>query len=380
MNFRPLQGIILLVVCLTPFTILAQSVKIGFRLKADTVEVAEYQFYDLGGSQTYLQMPHGGYRIMNPGAYKIFRGKHLEKIELVYTDHPLGVDLKQLNKKRIASLYLLTPEVFNDRSTKWKFIKQTETEDKDVYNMFHGFAITYRDKPPDALIAEEEEYIKNVLENKAPLKDSTVFKIMERNKSWTKMLIIGDLTGSMSPYSAQLLLWHKLNFKSKAVRYFVFFNDGDQKEDEEKTIGGTGGGIYGSSAGSLEEVLEVAFETMERGSGGDVQENDLEALLFGLQKFEDFDQLVMFVDNNSDVRDMELLKLVDKPAKIVLCGTEEGINPQYLEIARETGGSVHTVEEDIYHLAQINVGETIRIGGQVFKIEPGGNFVQLERL
>ncbi len=379
MNFRPLQGILLLMFCLTPFTILAQSVKIGFRFKADTVEVAEYQFSDLGGSQTYLQMPYGGYKIMNPGAHNIFREKHLEKIELVYTDHPLGVDLKQLNKKRIASLYLLAPEVFNDRSTKWKFIKQTETEGKDVYSMFHGFAITYRAKPPDVLIAEEEEYIKNVLENKAPLKDSTVFKIMERNKSWTKMLIIGDLTGSMSPYSAQLLLWHKLNFKSKAVRYFVFFNDGDQKEDEEKTIGGTGG-IYGSSAGSLEEVLEVAFETMERGSGGDVQENDLEALLFGLQKFEDFDQLVMIVDNNSDVRDMELLKLVDKPAKIVLCGTEEGINPQYLEIARETGGSVHTVEEDIYQLAQLNVGETIRIGGQVFKIEPGGKFVQLERL
>ena len=379
MNYRPLSGIILVAFCLTPFTIFSQSVKIGFRLKADTVEVAEYQFSDLGGSQTYLQMPYGGYQIMNPGAYKIFHGKHLEKIELVYTDHPLGVDLKQLNKKRIASLYLLAPEVFNDRSTKWKFIKQTETEGKDVYSMFHGFAITYRAKPPDVLIAEEEEYIKNVLENKAPLKDSTVFKIMERNKSWTKMLIIGDLTGSMSPYSAQLLLWHKLNFKSKAVRYFVFFNDGDQKEDEEKTIGGTGG-IYGSSAGSLEEVLEVAFETMERGSGGDVQENDLEALLFGLQKFEDFDQLVMIVDNNSDVRDMELLKLVDKPAKIVLCGTEEGINPQYLEIARESGGSVHTVEEDIYHLALLNVGETIQIGGQVFKIEPGGKFVQLERL
>jgi len=37
-----------------------------------------------------------------------------------------------------------------------------------------------------------------------------------------------------------------------------------------------------------------------------MQENDLEALLFGLQKFEDCDQLVMIVDNNSDVRDMEL--------------------------------------------------------------------------
>ena len=133
MKYRPLSGIILVAFCLTPFTIFSQSVKIGFRLKADTVEVDEYQFSDLGGSQTYLQMPYGGYQIMNPGAYKIFHGKHLEKIELVYTDHPLGVDLKQLNKKRIASLYLLAPEVFNDRSTEWKFVKQTETENKDVY-------------------------------------------------------------------------------------------------------------------------------------------------------------------------------------------------------------------------------------------------------
>jgi len=368
-----------ILICLNSLESYAQSVKIGFRVKADTIRVKEYEFTGLSIDQTYLQMSYGGHEIKNPKAYGIFKDKHITKIELVYTDHPAGVDLKLLNKQRLAALYLLAPEVFDDRSTHWNLVEQHGGSDQDVYSMFHGFAITYRDKSTGELIAEESKYIREVLEETRPLEDSTVFKIMDRNKEWKSMLVIGDLTGSMSPYSAQLLLWHKLNFKTDGVKYFVFFNDGDEKRDEQKKIGQTGG-IYYVSAESLEKVMDVAFETMGKGTGGDTEENDLEALLFGLKQYTDFQEVVMVLDNKSDVRDMALLTKVSKPVKIVLCGTEDGVNPVYLQIARNSGGSVHTLEEDLYNLAKLIAGETIRIKGQLFKIEADGRFVELDRL
>ncbi|MEM7372873.1 MAG: hypothetical protein AAF587_29900 [Bacteroidota bacterium] len=42
------------------------------------------------------------------------------------------------------------------------------------------------------------------------LPDSTVFHVFQRNPDWNNMLVVCDFTGSMSPYTAQLLVWHKL--------------------------------------------------------------------------------------------------------------------------------------------------------------------------
>jgi hypothetical protein len=60
--------------------------------------------------------------------------------------------------------------------------------------------------------------------------DSTVIKILDRKKEqWKNMLVLGDLTGSMAPYSAQLFAWYKMNMLTRPVKHFVFFNDGDMK-------------------------------------------------------------------------------------------------------------------------------------------------------
>jgi hypothetical protein len=59
------------------------------------------------------------------------------------------------------------------------------------------------------------------------LHDTTVFAVLNRNPGWTNILFVCDVTGSMSPYSAQLLIWSKLNFNRRSASYFTFFNDGD---------------------------------------------------------------------------------------------------------------------------------------------------------
>jgi len=63
-------------------------------------------------------------------------------------------------------------------------------------------------------------------------------------------------------------------------------------------------------------------------------------------------------DNLADMRDYELITEITKPVRILLCGAKYGVNPQYLNLARETGGSVHTLRHDLKNLVEKSEGDT----------------------
>jgi len=202
--------------------------------------------------------------------------------------------------------------------------------------------------------------------------DSTVTQIFKRHK-WAHAMIIADVTGSMYPYTAQLLKWLQLNLTDKQTKYFVFFNDGDDKDDDKKIIGHTGG-IYSVATNSYDEVEKTVTTAMRNGSGGDLPENNIEALLASDKVCKSCDSIVMIVDNWAPIKDMSLLTSYHKPVKVVICGVFDKINIDYLKLARDTKGSIHLMEEDIYALAELKEGQTIKIHGITYKLVDG-NFV-----
>lgn len=197
-----------------------------------------------------------------------------------------------------------------------------------------------------------------------------------RNK-WKSKMIVTDVTGSMRPYINELLTWHFLKLMSGEDYDYVFFNDGDNKRTSDKVIGKTGG-IYYTAGNTNDAVLEELFAAMQKGSGGDMAENDIEALLFAVRKKKAHSELILIADNPAPVKDIELLGELDIPVRVILCGSEYGINPQYLEIAYKTGGSVHTVEEDIMHFGEMYDGKTLIIGGQTYYYSKGRFFKDKE--
>ncbi len=201
------------------------------------------------------------------------------------------------------------------------------------------------------------------------LADSTVSAVFKRNR-WDKATIIADVTGSMYPYTGQLLKWLKLTLTDKGKRHFVFFNDGDNKEDKDKVIGKTGG-IYSTFSNMYDEVEKTAIKAMESGSGGDAPENNIEALLESDKLCADCDSIVMIVDNWASIKDLSLLGKSHKPIKVVVCGVLDRINKDYLKLVRNTKGSLHLIEEDIYNLAELKEGETIKIHGRVYRLIKG---------
>jgi hypothetical protein len=201
------------------------------------------------------------------------------------------------------------------------------------------------------------------------LTDSTVSTVLKRNK-WGRAMVIADVTGSMYPYTVQLLQWLAITLTDKQPRHFVFFNDGDMKSDGEKVLGKTGG-IYHTYGNSYDEVEKTIITAMTNGFGGDAPENNIEALLEAQKKCSNCDSIVMIVDNWAPVKDISLLKGFGKPVKVVVCGVMGTIHKDYLQLARDTKGSIHLMEEDVYNLSEIKEGGTIRIGGKMYKLIKG---------
>lgn len=135
----------------------------------------------------------------------------------------------------------------------------------------------------------------------------------------------------------------------------------------EKKIGKTRG-VYFEKAENINKIIGLLSKVKAKGNGGDPEENDVEAILKGIQKYPDFKNLILIADNNSCMRDYCLVKDIKVPVKVVLCGTYSGINPQYINLAYKTKGSIHTIEDDISDFYnRTNTDATFMIDGSEYR-------------
>ena len=410
---RPSLFLFLLILIWSPFSVHAQLSRIMDELAANHTSTP--RFSDRSGMKMLLNMPYGKAYFSSPKNAQDLNGNVVE-IELVYTDfkRSMSFDQSELNKRRVKHLLDKFPYLKTARSVRWTSVAQTgAVSAKEAGQYFHGFAISIAKDPVSETRRNEIQYLKDLVDGK-PVKpwreiieeefgklfgttpsdsgtpdtlydhllipdeisslfaepDSAVSKTFERNKHWQKMLVVEDVTGSMYPYTGQMLIWHKLNWQNKGVKHFVFFNDGDRKQDWQKKVGKTGG-VYHVGGNSFDLVEETIYEAMRGGLGGDVNENNYEAILKGIRACPDCEEIIMIADNFAVPRDIELLTGIHKPIRIILCGASTGVNVEYLNLAKRNGGSIHTVEQDITELAKLNDGQTIVIGKEKFVIRNG---------
>lgn len=317
----------------------------------------------------------------------------VQRVDLVYTHYPKDTTLwrtpfTQLMNGRIANLLELD-EQFRNPAIQWNLVAQTTplTEEQAI-GMFHGFIVYYTvkldrvDNPsPDAIQDRNWEEVKRIIGGEA-IQDSTVITVFERHPEWKNILAVVDWTGSMYPYGAQLVTWYRNNAERDALKQLVFFNDGDDFAINEpfryKPLGRTGG-FYSANPRDLEDILFALETAMMNGDGQEPPENDMEAVLYARRKYPHFGELVLIADNNSSVRDIELLSRLDVPIRVVLCGTYTSkgggalIQKDYLLMAWKTGGSVHTVTDDLVFDSKEQALENnrITIQGQRFVFTDG---------
>lgn len=349
-----------------------------FFVKADTLSINKYKQEkppEKANKQLVLKMNYGEPSIINAKEAEILQGANIVSVDLVYTAFPNDFDMEELNLKRLSELYFVCPDIFNQPLAKWRFVKQTDaTSASKASTMLHAFVITYHKVPTHNLSDLPLRY-KKLAKGEIALRDSSLLRVFSRNNSWKKDMIVCDFTGSMSPYYEQLLVWFCLNNSKTEKRNLIFFNDGDETPDKLKKIGKTGG-VYSISTNNIDTLIDVAIKTIKGGYGGDSPENDIEALLMAEKNFPDSKEIILIADNWSSMRDYSLIKQLKKPVRVILCGTSDAVNIQYLDLAKSTGGSIHTMNDDLTELIKLKEGEVITIGNEQFKIV-GGNFVKV---
>lgn len=328
-----------------------------------------------------LNMTYGDQAVISEVDKQLLKKADVQMIDLVFTDFPKGEDLKQLNLNRIKVIESLRKSLVTDLRVRWRIIRQIDCKNEgEAKTFFHGVVIHYKGIQTEEDRLHEVETVSTFLPEESTMKeiprirksmpDSSIFKILERKMNWNDITIVADLTGSMAPYTSQLVLWFKLKINDKRIKDLVFFNDGNMTPDAAKVLGATGG-IYHGKATNYAQVRELALKTISGGCGGDVPENNIEALLYAIKAAPNTKEFVMVADNTASVKDLALLEKVNKPVHIILCGTYYGVNPQYLTIARKTGGSVHTMEKDLENLILKNEGEKFEFMGENFQILHG---------
>jgi len=270
----------------------------------------------------------------------------------------------------IGFSYLGTKEVEKRKKEEAERIAREEKRLKEEREAFEKYC-------RDAKITLEEGYKRKAREAAGSTADTVVLAVLNRN-NWSEKLIVCDLTGSMMPYSAQLSVWYQLAYKKEKNLQFVFFNDGDNKSDALKKIGETGGIYYSPDKGAV-ELTALMAKVSSAGGGGDCAENNMEALIKGNSLAKPYKELVMIADNNAPVKDITLLKSFNTPVHIIVCGAYNGVLEDYLNIARKTNGSIHTIEEDIKNLSSLAEGKEIIINHITYKIM-GGRFVRISGL
>ena len=350
------------------------SASIFVRVK-DTIDVERYTLQNDGFLSYSLAIDPGDYRLKYEAAARILNNETITSVDLVYTDYPKGEDFTELNRKRMIELYMHVPKAFNKNFIHWRIIRHTGIKRAgDLNKYFHGFVVYYRPMPK---CSDEENDIREILSQNKKLVDSTIFKVFKRNRSWKDMVAVMDVTGSMAPYTAQMLLWLKLNSALKTTKQLVFFND-DEENSNDQSVKFDSCGIWSVESFKFEKILKTCFKAMEKGNHF---ENNLEALFYAVKKFpQDKKNIIMVADNWEDPCDMKLLtklKELKIPLRIIVCGVDKVMNTNYLDMAYATGGTVHTMEEDLTQLALTGEGKNISIGGLKFKLQ-GGKFQQLK--
>ncbi len=203
----------------------------------------------------------------------------------------------------------------------------------------------------------------------------TSYQALDRNiDNWKNIVIVCDITTSMFPYTTQVFDWMMENTDNKTIKGIVFFTDCDSLGHQTK------GKLPGKMFSVRKKDELVLWDTMfaainNTENNKDKPENNIEALLYAQKQFPDADEIVMIADNSSEVKDMRSLDKIKKKVHVILCGEtfqkNYAFQSDFVEIAKKTKGSIHTVEDDIENVSKVKEMSVVRVGNVYFRFHKG---------
>lgn len=316
--------------------------------------------------------------------------KYQTKMNIVRPSNK-GIELKNFTKERIfilpksRSLTIVFPKK-NEKVR--RYIEEFNLEKGEGEKSYlHPISMLSTMRPPRKLMIESGFLLPQIIkiipeENDFTLKmlkedfgnDSTMYQLLGRKiKEWNNSVIVSDFTTSMYPYSTQVFAWMKKNPYDLAINGTVFFTDCDSLGNQTQK-GGNAGQMFLTKDRNLTSILPIMLKADQNTQNNrDGEENDIEALLYAQKNFPEAQHLILIADNEAPPKDMYLLSQIIKPVHVVLCGTTrdttKAFQNEYFEIATKTGGSLHTLEDDI-DPQNLSKNTWIKIGNYLYRYHP----------
>jgi len=352
---------------------LAPDSKTDLESKFNLFEITRFEPVDEDGA-VLLRNGYAKHTITNPQAWKeLMQHNRATEVNLIYTKYPRNKDLWRTNYRglmmnRLKALFALD-STLNSGTVEWNIVLQTEcATEPEAMLMPHGIEIVY--EPLESPVAESvgedsvpaesvakiptandpklkaaERKLSKMLKRFSASSDSTVQTVLNRNTRWQNALVVMDWTGSMYEFSIKTMLWHAQNFDRSGLTNMTLFTDGTPNQKKGRM--GNYGGVVSTSMENLKTLTQVMQRAVFFNYRNDIPENNIEALIKGIAAFPNSSEVIMIADNRSCMKDYCLCELVNVPVHVVLCGSKDGINPQYVNLAYRTGGSIHTLDSDI---------------------------------
>lgn len=203
----------------------------------------------------------------------------------------------------------------------------------------------------------------------------TSYDALDRNiDKWKNVVLVCDITSTMFPYTTQVFDWMNENTDNKSIKGIVFFTDCDSLG--RQTRGRLPGKMFTVRTKDELVLWDTMFAAINNTENNkDKPENNIEALLYAQKHFPDADEFVMIADNSTQVKDMKQLSKVKKKVHIILCGEtyEKNVAFQsdYIQIAKKTKGTIHTLEDDIENISKVKEMSIVRVGNIYFRFHKG---------
>lgn len=272
------------------------------------------------------------------------------------------------------------PELYNETQD---FNEQIETEVK--LNKITNKRLVFKDNLADDLAEKEIRFLSasaismsdkiSRVRELGKTYELTSYDALDRNiDKWKNVVIVCDITSTMFPYTTQVFDWMNENTENTSIKGIVFFTDCDSLGRQ------TRGRLPGKMFTVRKKDELVLWDTMfaainNTENNKDKPENNIEALLYAQKHFPEAEEFVMIADNSTQVKDMKQLSKVKKKVHIILCGEtyEKNVAFQsdYVQIAKKTKGSIHTLEDDIENITKVKEMSVVRVGNIYFRFHKG---------
>ncbi|WP_305952382.1 hypothetical protein [Emticicia oligotrophica] len=293
-----------------------------------------------------------------------------------------NTDISKQTEENIAKLNdsPVFPELYNETQ---EIFEQTENEVK--LSKITNKRLVFKNDLADDLAEKEIRFISasavsmsdkiSRVRELGKTYELTSYDALDRNiDKWKNIVIVCDITSTMFPYTTQVFDWMNENTDNQSIKGIVFFTDCDSLG--RQTRGRLPGKMF--TVRSKDEL--VLWDTMfaainNTENNKDKPENNIEALLYAQKHFPDADEFVMIADNSTQVKDMRQLSKVKKKVHIILCGEtyEKNVAFQsdYIQIAKKTKGTIHTLEDDIENIDKVKEMSVVRVGNIYFRFHKG---------